>query len=149
MSILTRKLLRMVRTNRGQFIALVLIVMLGVSIYISMNTAQSNLGLSQERFYQEYRFADYTFAVVKAPESVVNRIEAVPGAAVRRAEAVRRIEAIPTTRSAAVVPARTAFATRNFIGSGGPLGPAGSAVVVAPAAVAAGVGVVAAVGAAS
>ncbi len=79
MSILTRKLLRMVRTSGGQFIALVLIVTLGVSIYIGMNTAQSNLGLSQEHFYQDYRFADYTFVVVKAPESVVNRIEALPG----------------------------------------------------------------------
>lgn len=79
MSILTRKLLRTVRTSGGQFIALVLIVMLGVMIYIAMNTALSNLSRSQEQFYHDYRFADYTFTVVKAPESVVNRIEAVPG----------------------------------------------------------------------
>jgi len=79
MSILTRKLLRTVKTSGGQFIALVLIVMLGVMIYISMNTALSNLSRSQEHFYIDYRFADYTFKVVKAPESVVSRVEAVPG----------------------------------------------------------------------
>lgn len=79
MTTLTRKLLRMITSSRGQFAALVLIVMLGVMIYIGMNTAFSNLSQSQEQFYQEYRFADYTFAVVKAPESVVSRIEAVPG----------------------------------------------------------------------
>jgi len=79
MTTLTRKLVRMVTASWGQFVALVLIVMLGVMIYIGMNTAFSNMSQSQERFYQEYRFADYTFAVVKAPESVVSRIEAVPG----------------------------------------------------------------------
>jgi len=79
MTTLTRKLVRTVTASWGQFAALVLIVMLGVAIYISMNTAYSNLSLSQEQFYQEYRFADYTFTVVKAPESVVSRIEAVPG----------------------------------------------------------------------
>lgn len=79
MTTLTRKLLRTITSGWGQFVALVLIVMLGVMIYISMNTAYSNLSQSQERFYQEYRFADYTFTVVKAPESVISRIEAVPG----------------------------------------------------------------------
>ncbi|HAA09559.1 MAG: ABC transporter permease [Syntrophomonadaceae bacterium] len=79
MSILTRKLLRTIRTSGGQFVALVVIVLLGVMIYIGMNTALSNLSRSQEQFYQDYRFADYTFMVVKAPESVVSRVEAVPG----------------------------------------------------------------------
>ena len=58
MTTLTRKLLRTITSGWGQFVALVLIVMLGVMIYISMNTAYSNLSQSQERFYQEYRFAD-------------------------------------------------------------------------------------------
>ena len=79
MTTLTRKLLRTIYSTRGQFLALVLIVTLGVLIYIGMNTVYSNLSRSQQQYYKDYRFADYTFQVVKAPESIVARAEAVPG----------------------------------------------------------------------
>ena len=79
MSILTRKLMRTISATRGQFLALVVIVTLGVLIYISMNTTYFNLTHSQQQFYQDNRFADYTFQVVKAPESVAARVEALPG----------------------------------------------------------------------
>lgn len=79
MTTLTRKLIRTIRSTLGQFLALIFIVTLGVMIYIGMNTAFHNLSRSQEQFYRECRFADYTFMVVKAPETVVARIEAVPG----------------------------------------------------------------------
>lgn len=79
MSALTRKLLRTIKSTRGQFVALVAIVMLGVIVYISMSTAFFNLSRSQQVFYQENDFADYFFHVVKAPEVIVKQIEAVPG----------------------------------------------------------------------
>ncbi|NLB17196.1 MAG: FtsX-like permease family protein [Syntrophomonadaceae bacterium] len=79
MSTLTRKLFRTIANTRGQFIALVVIVALGVMIYVSMNITYSNLAQAQQQFYERNRFADYTFLVIKAPESVVARVEAVPG----------------------------------------------------------------------
>ncbi|MBC7076678.1 MAG: ABC transporter permease, partial [Syntrophomonadaceae bacterium] len=79
MSALTRKLLRTIKSTRGQFVALVAIVMLGVIVYISMSTAFFNLSRSQQVFYQENDFADYFFHVVKAPEVIIKQIEAVPG----------------------------------------------------------------------
>lgn len=79
MSILTRKLLRTIQATRGQFVALVMIVTLGVVLYIGMSTAYYNLNRSQQQFYHDNRFADYTFQVVKAPESIITRVEAVPG----------------------------------------------------------------------
>jgi len=79
MSILTRKLLRTIQATRGQFLALVVIVTLGVVLYIGMTTSYYNLSRSQHQFYQDYGFADYTFQVVKAPESMVARVEALPG----------------------------------------------------------------------
>ncbi len=79
MSILTRKLLRTIQATRGQFLALVVIVTLGVILYIGMTTSYYNLSRSQQQFYQDYSFADYTFQVVKAPESVIARVEALPG----------------------------------------------------------------------
>jgi len=79
MTILTRRLFRTIQAGRGQFLALVLIVTLGVIIYIAMSSSYNNLSRSQQQFYQDYAFADYTFQVVKAPESIVARVEALPG----------------------------------------------------------------------
>lgn len=79
MSILSRKLFRTIQATRGQFIALVVVVTLGVVLYIGMSTAYYNLSHSQQQFYQDNRFADYNFQVIKAPESVITRVEAVPG----------------------------------------------------------------------
>ena len=78
MSILTRKLLRTIQATRGQFLALVVIVTLGVVLYIGMTTSYYNLSRSQQQFYQDYGFADYNFMVVKAPESVVARWRLYP-----------------------------------------------------------------------
>ncbi len=59
--------------------AVALVVMIGVSIYISMNTAYYNLDHSRDVFYRENHFADYYFHVVRAPYQVIKRIEALSG----------------------------------------------------------------------
>ncbi|MEN6350006.1 MAG: ABC transporter permease, partial [Syntrophomonas sp.] len=79
MQVLNRRLLRMIRNTWGQFVALSLIVMMGVLIYISMTTAFMNLSRSQQSFYRENQFADYFLQVVKAPQAVVKQVEAIPG----------------------------------------------------------------------
>lgn len=79
MKTLSRKLLRTIKSTWGQFIALAIIVMLGMLIYISMSTVYNNLAYSQQTFYRENNFADYNFHVVKAPASVIKRVETVPG----------------------------------------------------------------------
>lgn len=79
MTTLSRKLLRTIRSTRGQFIALVIIVTLGVMVYNGMGTAFFNLSKAQQTFYQAENFADYYFQVVKAPASVSSKIEAIPG----------------------------------------------------------------------
>ena len=79
MTILNRRLWRMIVSGKGQFVALVSVVMLGVTIYISMTTAYFNLYRSQQAFYQQCHFADYFFSVVKAPQDISSRIETLPG----------------------------------------------------------------------
>lgn len=79
MQALARKLLRTIKSTLGQFLALSAIVMVGVAIYISMNTAYNNLSVSQQDFYQNYNFADYYFHVVKAPETIVNKVQEIDG----------------------------------------------------------------------
>jgi len=89
LSILSRRILRRVKKSPGQFIALSVVVMLGVLIYIAMTTAYYNLNRSQSDFYQKTRFADYFFMVVKAPEGVARQLSDVPGVA-RASGSIRR-----------------------------------------------------------
>ncbi len=81
MGVLSRRLWRTFRKNRLQFLAVALVVMIGISVFVSMNTAYYNLDHSRNVFYQENEFADYYFHVVRAPYQVIKRVEALPGVA--------------------------------------------------------------------
>lgn len=79
MTALQHKLLRTIRTTLGQFLALVMIVVGGVAVYYGMNTAVNRLVEAQQSYYDEARFADYYFNVVRAPAGIVNQVQDVPG----------------------------------------------------------------------
>ncbi|MGI5920394.1 MAG: ABC transporter permease [Syntrophomonadaceae bacterium] len=77
--ILTKKSWRYVKHNKGQFLAVAAVIMVGITVFIAMNTSYFNLKSSQQSYYQRNNFADYYFQVVKAPESITRQIEALPG----------------------------------------------------------------------
>lgn len=79
MGILRKKLGHFIKRNLGQFLAAVSVVMIGIMIYIAMNTTYYSLNQTQSTFYRENNFADYYFQMVKAPEEVVKRISALAG----------------------------------------------------------------------
>ncbi|MCL5290524.1 MAG: FtsX-like permease family protein [Bacillota bacterium] len=79
MGVLTKKLRRTIWLTRGPFLAVVAVVMVGISVYIAMATSYYNLNRSQAMFYRETLFADYYFQVIKAPSQVIKQIESVPG----------------------------------------------------------------------
>lgn len=79
MGVLGRKLWRTIRSTRGQFLAVVAVVTIGIAVYIGMSTAYYNLNRSQTLFYQENHFADYYFQVVRAPQEITKQVEATPG----------------------------------------------------------------------
>jgi len=81
MPILTIKLWRNIMKTKGQFLSLVAVVMVGISIYIGMSTTYVNLQRSRDNFYRDCRFADYYFHVIRAPEQVTRQIAAIPGVA--------------------------------------------------------------------
>ncbi|SHG38113.1 putative ABC transport system permease protein [Thermosyntropha lipolytica DSM 11003] len=78
MIILLRKLRRTIWKTRGQFLAMVAVIAIGISIYISINTAFHNLTRARDIFYQDNNFADYYFQVIRAPEEISQKIEALP-----------------------------------------------------------------------
>ena len=79
MNTLTRKLLRSLILRKGQFIAVVSVVAIGIMLYIAMSNSYQNLQKSQQDFYAKKDFADYYFQVVKAPERITKQIENLPG----------------------------------------------------------------------
>ncbi len=79
MRVLTKKLLRSLTLKKGQFIAVVSVVAIGIMLYIAMSNSYQNLRNSQQDFYNKNRFADYYFQVVKAPDRIIKQIENVPG----------------------------------------------------------------------
>jgi len=79
MPVLLKKLLRTIWKTKGQFIAMVAIVTIGISIYISVTTAYLNLTGSQHKFYRDNNFAEHYFHLGRAPEEIIHRIAELPG----------------------------------------------------------------------
>lgn len=73
------KLYRTILSTIGPFVAIVAVVATGLSVFVSMTAVSGNLVRSRDTFYRETDFADLFFHVVRAPEGIVERIEAVSG----------------------------------------------------------------------
>jgi putative ABC transport system permease protein len=81
MSALHRKLLRDLWHYRGLAAAVALVVACGVASYVATRSAYRSLLASQDGYYRRYRFADVFASVQRAPESLVRRVQAIPGVA--------------------------------------------------------------------
>ncbi len=79
MSVLNKKLLRALRRNWGQALAVSMVILCGTATYISMASAYHNLRLTRDTYYQQYRFPDFFVSVERAPASAVLRLETIPG----------------------------------------------------------------------
>lgn len=79
MHILHRRLWHTIRSSPGQFLGMAIIIAVGISLYIGIATAFTNLNHGRDTFYQENNFADYYFYLVRAPESIIKQVDAVPG----------------------------------------------------------------------
>lgn len=76
-----RKLLRDLALLKGQVITIALIVAAGVASYVALQSTWTSLQLSKVSYYRDYRFGDAFVHLKRAPESVRERIEAIPGVA--------------------------------------------------------------------
>ncbi|KPU45509.1 cell division ABC transporter subunit FtsX [Oxobacter pfennigii] len=78
MGILFRKLLRDIKEAKGQFISILIIVVLGVTLFSGINATFRNLTGAKTKYYEDYRFADLWVELYKAPKSVTERINSLP-----------------------------------------------------------------------
>ncbi|MEN8446422.1 MAG: ABC transporter permease, partial [Cyanobacteria bacterium J06555_13] len=85
---LDRKLLRDLLKMRGQIVAIVLIVACGIGSLVTMMSAYASIKLTQETYYDQYRFADVFVQLKRAPVSLVAQIEAISGVQTVRSRVV-------------------------------------------------------------
>lgn len=78
MKALDRKL---IRDLWGQVIAIALIVACGIAIFVAMQSTYDSLKISQATYYNDYRFAEVFGQLKRAPESLREQIQSIPGIA--------------------------------------------------------------------
>ena len=76
---LLTKLFRDIRSSKGQFIAVIAVVFVGISVYAALYMSYQNLGNSAAAYYENYRFAHLTFTVQAVPKAVVLQVQQVKG----------------------------------------------------------------------
>ena len=81
MNSLDRKLFRDLWHARGQVIAIALVVACGIASFVMARSAYTSLTLTQNTYYNEYRFAQVFASLKRAPESLKVQIADIPGVA--------------------------------------------------------------------
>jgi putative ABC transport system permease protein len=81
LSALDRKLVRDLWHLRGQVAAIGVVVACGVATVVTTRTSYSSLLASRAAYYRDYRFADVFAHLTRAPETLRQRIRAIPGVA--------------------------------------------------------------------
>ena len=81
MNMLDRKVLRDLRRMWAQALAIALVMASGVATFVLAGGAYRSLDETRAIYYQRYRFADVFAQVRRAPKSVVEQIQAIPGVA--------------------------------------------------------------------
>lgn len=75
------KLVRDLWHLRGQVFAIALVVACGVASFVAMRSTYDSLIATQNQYYAQYRFADVFSSLKRAPSSLVNEINQIPGVA--------------------------------------------------------------------
>ncbi|MGE3542258.1 MAG: ABC transporter permease, partial [Candidatus Tectimicrobiota bacterium] len=78
---LDRKLYRDLWRARGQALAVALVVACGMASYTATRSTYESLKITQEAYYAHYRFAQIFASLKRAPETLRQQFEALPGVA--------------------------------------------------------------------
>ncbi len=81
MRAIDKKLWRDLWHMRAQAMAIILVIMSGVAVFIMFISTLDSLYLTRANYYQEYRFAHVFSTLKRAPDSLLERIEDIPGTA--------------------------------------------------------------------
>lgn len=73
------RLLRLINNQRGQFIAITVLVIVGLTVYTALSTAIVNLEDTLNYYYDQTNFADIFVQFSKVPESALNKVKKING----------------------------------------------------------------------
>ncbi len=79
MSPFHKKLFRAMFYAWPQSLGVIAVVMCGIAAYICVYSAYLNLSLTRDTYYTQNRFADFEIMVERAPETVIFKLENLPG----------------------------------------------------------------------
>jgi putative ABC transport system permease protein len=79
MSSMRMKLMREIFGAKVRFIAITLVVMIGVMIFIASSMSYRNLKTSYEYTYKRLNFADFSVKAESIPPYIVDRVRKIPG----------------------------------------------------------------------
>lgn len=88
---LTLKALRDTLAHKGQFIALIVLVALGVTSYVTFQNGYYDLKASLDTAYGRLHFADLTIHVDRVPLTQQQHLESIPGVAAARVRTVQDV----------------------------------------------------------
>jgi putative ABC transport system permease protein len=76
---INRKLFRELFQLKGQLISIALVVASGIMAVVTMRGSYDSLVIAQQDYYNQSRFADVWVSLVRAPNSLLGKLEAIPG----------------------------------------------------------------------
>jgi putative ABC transport system permease protein len=79
MKALDKKLWRDLWQMKGQALAIVLVIVSGISTFVMFISTMDSLNVTRDRFYRDYGFADVFASLKRAPEGLKERIREIPG----------------------------------------------------------------------
>jgi len=77
MTILYKKLARDIRASKWQFIAIVMLAVIGMIFFVGLYSSFQNLWQSIEAPYEALNFADFTVKIYGAPSSIIEEIKRI------------------------------------------------------------------------
>lgn len=110
---LVRKMLRDLKANRGQFISIFLLVILGIGVYSGLNAIGYGMKLSSKQFYEESNLADVFLSGSYFTENQIEEMKKIDG--VTDAEGRLQIDTSPINDSSTVI--QMNYVTTNRISS--------------------------------
>jgi putative ABC transport system permease protein len=104
---LTRKLLRDIGNMRGAVFTISLVVAAGIAAFVTLRGTYGSLVATRDRYYAEQRFGEVFLELERAPQTLEDKLEAIPGVSrvYTRIQGVARIplESLPEPAQARVV----------------------------------------------
>ncbi|MDC0934708.1 FtsX-like permease family protein [Pirellulales bacterium] len=79
MSALNRKAVRDLWQMKGQSAAIAVVIGCGIALFVLSRSMLHSLELTQEAYYERYRFADVFASLKRAPDALADRIAEIPG----------------------------------------------------------------------